>query len=865
MSDRAVVVLRGLLIAVTLVLAVPALAQAATITVTSPNDSGAGSLRAAITASASGGTIDFDPAQTGPTITLSSALTIPKSLTITGPGAGALTISGNNASRVFDIEAPNTDAVEISGLKITGGSFSGTTTPRGGGGILFGSGSLLTLDSDTITGNQVTVSSAGSAGGGGVYADGGDMTINNTNITNNTVNIVSATGESNGGGGIYSDGGDITLTGGDISNNSVQQSATISSGDDGGGGIYLNGGDLDLTSVSMRSNSDNVDSSTSGEDGGGAIYSDGGDVSLGGATVDGNSFGLAGSSAGDNGGGGVYLNGGDITIALSSVDANSLVVGDGSSDGGDGGGAIYSFGGDVGAGFSSLSQNTATVSANGPSNGGGAVFDDSSDNVYLTSTISDNAITLSGNGTQNNGGGALHSFDGGVISDVTMAGNSINAPGGGLYLDSSSGTFELKNTIIADNTGGGSAGNCFGAGTFASAGFNLESGNTCHLTATGDLINTEPKLGPLQNNGGPTPTQALLAGSPAIDAGSCTDIVGNPLSIDQREVLRPQPAGGNCDIGAYELASATGTPPPPPSAPTAVPGTPAVISSTGASFSGSVNPQGQATTVSFQYGIDARYRPGGGTAITYDQSTPSQTLPADSAVHAVSAAASNLVPNALYHVRLVATNATGTTFGPDQTFTTMADPAPPPPVLGQTVNVKPVTGQVFVLVGTKLVPLTEASQLRSGTVVDTRRGSLELTAATNVKHKRQSGVFGGAIFKIKQARGAALTTLSLVESAFKGAPSYAGCRAHASSDARAAAASRRTLQLLHASAHGKFSTRGRYSAATVLGTKWTIADRCDGTLVHDIKDSVVVSDLVRHKKVVLHAGQSYLAKPRRHP
>ena len=863
MWDRAVMTLRGLrlllgaaVFGVMLVLAAPAAAD--TLTVTNTNDSGTGSLRDAIANSSSSTTINFDPSLAGQEITLTTGvLSITHALTISGLGAGSLTISGNHASRVFDIAAPNTDDVTISGLTITGGSFSGTTTPRGGGGILLDTGRTLTLDGDTITGNQVSVSSAGFAGGGGVYADGEDMTVSNTSITNNTVNIVSATDENNGGGGIYTDGGDVTLTGSDVSDNTVQQNATISSGDDGGGGIYTNGGDLDLTSVTMRGNSDNVDSSTSGDDGGGGIYSDGGDISLGATTIDGNSFGLGGSTAGDNGGGGVYLNGGDVAIVLSSIDANSLVVGDSSTDGGDGGGAIYSFGGTVGTDFSSLSQNTATVSVNGNGNGGGAVFDDSSDSIYLTSTISDNKLTLSGNGTQNNGGGAVHSFDGGLISAVTMAGNSINAPGGGLFLAGSSGTFDLKDTIIADNTAG-SAGNCSGAGTFASAGFNLESGNTCGLNATGDLVNTEPKLGPLQNNGGPTPTRALLAGSPATDAGSCSDVLGNPLTIDQREVARPQPAGGKCDIGAFELQPSVA---PPPAPPATTPGTPAATSSTGASFSGSVNPQGQATTVSFQYGLDSRYRPGGGTAIVYDQSTPPQTLPADSTPHAVSAAASNLVPNAVYHVRLVATNATGTTFGPDQTFTTMTDPAPPPPVLGQKVDVRPVSGQVFVLVGTKLVPLTEASQLRSGTVVDTRHGQLELTAATTAKHKRQTGVFGGAVFKITQTR-AALTTLSLVESAFQGAPSFATCRAHKLPDARAAAASKRTLQLLHASAHGKFSTRGRYSAATVLGTKWTIADRCDGTLVHDIKDSVVVSDLVRHKKIVLHAGQSYLAKPR---
>ena len=105
-----------------------------------------------------------------------------------------------------------------------------------------------------------------------------------------------------------------------------------------------------------------------------------------------------------------------------------------------------------------------------------------------------------------------------------------------------------------------------------------------------------------------------------------------------------------------------------------------------------------------------------------------------------------------------------------------------------------------------------------------------------------------------------LATLSLVEGAFKGAPTYATCKAsHTAADATAAALSNKTLQLLHASAHGKFRTSGRYSAATVRGTIWTVADRCDGTLTHDVTDSVAVTDFVHHKTIILHAGQRYLA------
>jgi hypothetical protein len=102
----------------------------------------------------------------------------------------------------------------------------------------------------------------------------------------------------------------------------------------------------------------------------------------------------------------------------------------------------------------------------------------------------------------------------------------------------------------------------------------------------------------------------------------------------------------------------------------------------------------------------------------------------------------------------------------------------------------------------------------------------------------------------------------LVEGAFSGAPTYATCKNHKAGEASAAALSSRTLQLLHSSARGRFRTTGRYSAATVRGTQWTIADRCDGTLTHDITHSVIVNDFVRQKTIILHARQSYLARKR---
>jgi hypothetical protein len=290
-----------------------------------------------------------------------------------------------------------------------------------------------------------------------------------------------------------------------------------------------------------------------------------------------------------------------------------------------------------------------------------------------------------------------------------------------------------------------------------------------------------------------------------------------------------------------------------------------------------------ATTAYFEYGIDLSDRGPGSSTVLYDQTTPVQQVGSDSSSHVVSAPVTALVANALYHVRLVASNSAGTTDGPDQTFATPASAPPPPPVLGKSVDVAPVSGVVFIKPppgktlagdpvagaaqlgkGQGFVPLTEARQIPSGSQIDALQGSLKLVTATGNVGKTQNGTFGGAIFTLNQDRtgiSKGLTNLALQEGAFQGAPTYGLCKAKKSADqATAAALSSKTLQLLKASAHGKFKTTGRYSSATVRGTVWTIADRCDGTVVHAIRDTVLVQDFVRHTTVILHAGHSYLAR-----
>jgi hypothetical protein len=305
------------------------------------------------------------------------------------------------------------------------------------------------------------------------------------------------------------------------------------------------------------------------------------------------------------------------------------------------------------------------------------------------------------------------------------------------------------------------------------------------------------------------------------------------------------------------------------------------VTATGASFNGIVDPNGSATTAYFEYGLDLKYSQPGKSGANYTNSTPQQSVGGDFANHFVSATVTGLVPNALYHARMVANNKNGTTFGPDITFTTRHGPTPGSPTLGKTFNISTVSGLILVKINGKFIPLTELTQIPKNTVINALHGTLSLIsaapggshpsadiAAKGKKGKKgktatQKGNFGGAVFKVSQATGGAgkgLVTLSIVEGAFKGAPSYSLCtKKKKAGDASVAKASSRTLQLLHASAKGKFSTKGKYSAATVLGTKWTVADRCDGTLTHDITDSVRVTDFVHHKTVTLHAGQSYLA------
>ena len=169
--------------------------------------------------------------------------------------------------------------------------------------------------------------------------------------------------------------------------------------------------------------------------------------------------------------------------------------------------------------------------------------------------------TISGNSVSNEGGfgvgGGINNQEALVLNATTITSNTAKEGGG--FDGSFTGQITVKNTIVANNPGG----DCvpfLGVGSLMSEGHNLDSDGSCGLTAAGDLPNTDPKLGPLADNGGPTQTHALLAGSPAIDAGDDTTC---PAS-DQRGFPRPQ--GTACDIGAYESEFAAPQPTPTPAA-----------------------------------------------------------------------------------------------------------------------------------------------------------------------------------------------------------------------------------------------------------------------------------------------------------
>lgn len=236
------------------------------------------------------------------------------------------------------------------------------------------------------------------------------------------------------------------------------------------------------------------------------------------------------------------------------------------------GGGLFISEGDVTLINSTVSRNSTTEE--GFNNHGGGVHVDTGVATLINST-------LSGNSAGGRGGGLnLHFNAAASLFNSTISGNSAGAIGGGIHVCLSDCAATLSNVTIAENTsaeGGGGVGglskttmsnsiiarnaaeagsDC--GGTIISSNYNLIGDITdCDFDAMdGDLVNVNPRLGPLGSHGGPTRTHPLLENSPAIDAGN----PGQPgsgsnhcESDDQRSLPRPGAGSDRCDIGAFEF------------------------------------------------------------------------------------------------------------------------------------------------------------------------------------------------------------------------------------------------------------------------------------------------------------------------
>jgi CSLREA domain-containing protein len=291
---------------------------------------------------------------------------------------------------------------------------------------------------------------------------------------------------------------------------------------------------------------------TTGVDGGGGIRSDG-PLTLTTMTISGNAVTQSGGALGP--GGGIFIGAaGSLTITNSTISGNSAQA--------------------VGAGLysqSTVNMSGTTVSGNnsvGMNTGTGGVL------IFLAAAASTATITNStiANNTAGPGFGSAGGIDieannstprTATLRNVTISGNS-NPTVGGLSSFGNQMVLTLIDTLVAGNSGS-TAPDCSNqtSANITSGGNNLIGNNTgCTITnlQSSDQVGTSgspinPLLGPLANNGGPTQTMALLAGSPAINAGNN----GTCATTDQRGFARP--AGVNCDIGAFEAGAVGGVAP----------------------------------------------------------------------------------------------------------------------------------------------------------------------------------------------------------------------------------------------------------------------------------------------------------------
>jgi hypothetical protein len=207
-------------------------------------------------------------------------------------------------------------------------------------------------------------------------------------------------------------------------------------------------------------------------------------------------------------------------------------------------------------------------------------------------------------------------------------------------------------------------------------------------------------------------------------------------------------------------------------------------------------------------------------------------------------------------------------------------PLPPTPVpeRGVAVVLEPVSGRVLVGQDDEedLRPLQAAERLPVGTTVDAKHGEVRVTVARNRRGDTWSAVFSDGGFIVRQpATGTPVTTLKLTGPRLRDV-----CRRVR---ATASAGRKKSVRKLWGDGRGRFRTKGRYSAATVRGTRWLTADRCDGTVTRVVRGAVAVEDFTDEREppddgggprpapgagggeagVIVSAGDSHVARPGR--
>ena len=528
-----------------------------------------------------GGNVTFD---CDGTIPLDDTITVTTNTTLDGTGH-QITISGNDLVRVFRVET--NVSFTVSNLTIASGA------ALSGAGIL-NDGGVLTLQGVTIQSNTAVLhldasadTDAGMPEGGGILNRGGSIYAINCAFLGNVATIqyagLSASNLVTKGGAVSNERGLIYLEDCLLAENSAASSVPAGNY----GGAIQNSDEITANRCQFLNNSAATNSNwnyiagyfgqqDAGVGKGGAICNDG-VMSISSSVFSGNL--ACGNAGGQDVSGGSAAGGAMFNSGVAALNGNTLVSN--TVAGGPGGwGGLYegtaeagqpgAAGGDANGGalFNSgvvrLANNTfvSNMGMGGPGGSGGPGHD---------------GWTVLGSPPGAGGaGGTGGSASGGAICDVsglcystncTFADNFVHAGGGGSggpygedfgnpdwYRpdgpDGPSGSATcggistvggaLINTLLAANDPSN------GSATIIDAGHNLSSDDSCSFTNVGSLNNTDPMLGPLADNGGPTLTMALLPGSPAIDAG---DTALAP-SIDQRGFSRP--AGVAADIGAYE-------------------------------------------------------------------------------------------------------------------------------------------------------------------------------------------------------------------------------------------------------------------------------------------------------------------------